>query len=149
MSEGRVDRYGERRYSDLALLRRMLREVRPFRLQLAGLFLLSLLSTPLALLIPIPLAVTVDTVLGSDPLPAFLGALTPAAIERSDTALLVAAAAMFVLIALLTQLQSMATLVLQATTGERMMLDFRSRLFRHLQRLSLAYHDTRGTSDST
>jgi ATP-binding cassette subfamily B protein len=91
----------------------------------------------------------VDTVLGSDPLPGYLGALTPAAIERSDTALLVAAAAMFVLIALLTQLQSMATLVLQATTGERMMLDFRSRLFRHLQRLSLAYHDTRGTSDST
>jgi ATP-binding cassette subfamily B protein len=43
----------------------------------------------------------------------------------------------------------MATLVLQASTGERMMLDFRSRLFRHLQRLSLSYHDKRGTTDST
>jgi ATP-binding cassette, subfamily B, bacterial len=149
MSEGSVDRYGERRYSDRTVLRRMLREVRPFRLQVGGLFLLSLLSTPLALLTPVPLAVTVDTVLGADPLPGFLGALTPAAIERSDTALLVAAAAMFVLIALLTQLQSMATLVLQASTGERMMLDFRSRLFRHLQRLSLSYHDKRGTTDST
>jgi ATP-binding cassette, subfamily B, bacterial len=149
MSDGSVDRYGERRYTDLALLRRMFREVRPFRLQLAGLFLLSLLSTPLTLLIPIPLAVTVDTVLGSDPLPGFLGALTPPAIERSDTALLLAAAAMFVLIALLTQLQSMAMLVLQAQTGERIMLDLRARLFRHLQRLSLSYHDTRGTSDST
>jgi ATP-binding cassette subfamily B protein len=149
MSEGGVDRYRERRYSDRTVLRRMLREAWPFRRQVGGLFLLSLLSTPLTLLIPIPLAVTVDTVLGSDPLPGFLGALTPAAIERSDTALLVAAAAMFVLIALLTQLQSMATLVLQASTGERMMLDVRSRLFRHLQRLSLAYHDTRGTSDST
>jgi ATP-binding cassette, subfamily B, bacterial len=149
MSEGGVDRYRERRYSDRTVLRRMLREAWPFRRQVGGLFLLSLLSTPLTLLIPIPLAVTVDTVLGSEPLPGFLGALTPAAIERSDTALLVAAAAMFVLIALLTQLQSMATLVLQASTGERMMLDVRSRLFRHLQRLSLAYHDTRGTSDST
>jgi ATP-binding cassette, subfamily B, bacterial len=149
MSEGGVDRYRERRYSDRTVLRRMLREAWPFRRQVGGLFLLSLLSTPLTLLIPIPLAVTVDTVLGSDPLPGFLGALTPAAIERSDTAPLVAAAAMFVLIALLTQLQSMATLVLQASTGERMMLDVRSRLFRHLQRLSLAYHDTRGTSDST
>jgi ATP-binding cassette subfamily B protein len=149
MSEGSVDRYGERRYSDRTVLRRMLREVRPFRIQVGGLFLLSLLATPLALLTPVPLAVTVDTILGSDPLPGFLGALTPAAIERSDTALLVAAAVMFVLIALLTQLQSMATLVLQASTGERMMLDFRSRLFRHLQQLSLSYHDKRGTTDST
>jgi ATP-binding cassette, subfamily B, bacterial len=149
VSDGGVDSHGERRYSDLALLRRMLREMRPFRLQVAGLFLLSLLATPLALLTPVPLAVTVDVVLGSDRLPSFLGALTPAAIENSDTALLVAAAVTFVLIALLTQLQSMATLVLQAYTGERMMLDFRTRLFRHLQRLSLAYHDKRGTTDST
>ena len=29
------------------------------------------------------------------------------------------------------------------------MLEFRSRLFRHVQRLSLSYHDTRGTADST
>jgi ATP-binding cassette, subfamily B, bacterial len=29
------------------------------------------------------------------------------------------------------------------------MLDFRARLFRHVQRLSLSYHDVRGTSDST
>jgi ATP-binding cassette, subfamily B, bacterial len=149
MSEGRVDRYGERRYSDRTVLRRMLREAWPFRRQVGGLFLLSLLSTPLALLTPVPLAVTVDTVLGSDPLPGFLGALIPAPIERSDTALLVAAAVMFVLIALLTQLQSMATLVLQGYTGERMMLAFRSRLFRHLQRLSLSYHDKRGPADST
>jgi ATP-binding cassette, subfamily B, bacterial len=149
MSEGSVDRYGERRYSDRALLRRMLREVWPFRLQVGGLFLLSLLSTPLTLLTPVPLAVTVDTVLSSDRLPGFLADVTPAAIENSDTALLVAAAVMFVLIALLTQLQSMATLVLQASTGERMMLAFRSRLFRHLQRLSLSYHDKRGTTDST
>jgi ATP-binding cassette, subfamily B, bacterial len=149
VSEGAVDSHGERRYSDRQLLRRMLGEVRPFRLEIGGLCLLSLLSTPLTLLTPVPLAITVDTILTSEPLPGFLGGLTPAAIENSDTALLVAAAAMFVLVALLTQLQSMATLVLQAYTGERMMLDFRSRLFRHLQRLSLSYHDTRGTTDST
>ena len=29
------------------------------------------------------------------------------------------------------------------------MLDFRGELFRHVQRLSLAYHDRRGTADST
>ncbi len=34
-------------------------------------------------------------------------------------------------------------------TGERLVLDFRTRLFRHVQRLSLSYHDPSGTSDST
>jgi ATP-binding cassette, subfamily B, bacterial len=145
----RADGDGVRRYSDRTLLRRLLREVRPFRLQVGGLFLLSLLATPLALLLPVPLAVTVDTVLGSEPLPGFLGAITPAAIERSEAALLATAAVMFVLIALLSQLQNMSTAVLQAYTGERIMLDFRTRLFRHVQRLSLSYHDVTGTSDST
>jgi ATP-binding cassette, subfamily B, bacterial len=145
----RADGDGVRRYTDRTLLRRLLTEVRPFRLQVGGLFLLSLLATPLALLFPVPLAVTVDSVLGSDPLPGFLDAITPAVLERSEATLLAAAAVMFVLIALLTQIQSMSTEVLRAYTGERIMLDFRTRLFRHVQRLSLAYHDVRGTSDST
>jgi len=144
-----IDADGVRRYTDRALVRRLARELRPFRLHIGGLFLLSLLATPLALLIPVPLAVTVDTVLGSQPLPGFLEAIVPAGIEDSETALLAAAAGMFVLIALLTELQSMSTIVLRAYTGERIMLDFRARLFRHVQRLSLSYHDARGTSDST
>jgi ATP-binding cassette, subfamily B, bacterial len=144
-----VDGDGVRRYTDRTLMRRLAAELWPFRLQVGGLFLLSLLATPLALLTPVPLAVTVDTVLGSQPLPGFLAALAPGAVEDSEAALLVAAAAMFVLIALLTQLQGMSLAVLRAYTGERIMLDFRTRLFRHVQRLSLSYHDARGTSDST
>lgn len=140
---------GVRRYTDRALLRRLGRELWPFRVQIGGLFLLSLLATPLALLTPVPLAVTLDSVLSSDPLPGFLAGITPAAIERSEAALLAAMALGFVLIALMTQLQSMSTTVLRAYTGERIMLDFRTRLFRHVQRLSLSYHDVRGTSDST
>ena len=52
-------------------------------------------------------------------------------------------------VALLAQLQSLGTAVVRALTGERLLLDFRTRLFRHLQRLSVSYHDLRGTSDST
>jgi ATP-binding cassette, subfamily B, bacterial len=145
----RTDGDGVRRYTDRTLLRRLASELRPYGLQVGGLFLLSLLATPLTLLTPVPLAVTVDTVLGSDPLSGVLDAITPAAIERSEAALLAAAAVAFVLIALLSQIQSMSTEVLRAYTGERIMLDFRTRLFRHVQRLSLSYHDVRGTSDST
>jgi ATP-binding cassette subfamily B protein len=42
----------------------------------------------------------------------------------------------------------MATAVLRAYTGERLVLGLRGQLFRHVQRLSLGYHDTRGTADS-
>jgi ATP-binding cassette, subfamily B, bacterial len=144
-----TDAAGVRRYTDRALARRLASELRPFRLQIGGLFLISLLATPLTLLVPVPLAVTVDTVLGDKSLPGFLEAIVPAGIEDSKAALLVAAAVAFVLIALLLQLQSMASVVLRAYTGERIMLDFRTRLFRHVQRLSLSYHDARGVSDST
>ena len=45
-----------------------------------GLFLLSLLSTPLALLAPLPLKIVVDSVIGSEPLPGFLLTLLPGAV---------------------------------------------------------------------
>ena len=49
---------------------------------------------------------------------------------------------------LMTQLHELASYVLRARAGEGLMLDFRSSLFRHVQRLSLLFHDTRGTADS-
>jgi ATP-binding cassette subfamily B protein len=39
--------------------------------------------------------------------------------------------------------------VLQTWAGEQIVMAFRTRLFAHAQRLSLAYHDSKGTSDST
>jgi ATP-binding cassette subfamily B protein len=53
-----------------------------------------------------------------------------------------------VVIALLAQIHSMATSLLRSYTAEKIVLEFRARLFRHAQRLSLAYHDRIGTSDS-
>jgi ATP-binding cassette subfamily B protein len=55
---------------------------------------------------------------------------------------------MLVGLALLTEAQKYLTWMLQAYTGERLVLEFRAALFGHVQRLSLAYHDTRGTADS-
>ena len=66
-------------YTDLTLYRRLWRQARPYRPHIGGLFLLGLLSTPLALLTPLPLKIAVDSVIGSHPLPRFLDALLPAA----------------------------------------------------------------------
>ncbi len=136
-------------YTDIVLFKRLLAEARPYRRHIAATFVVSLLATPLALLTPVPLMVAVDSVIGTHPVPGFLDALLPAAVIGSDTALLAALAGMFVLIAVLTQVQAAGTTVLQTYTGERLVMLFRSKLFQHVQRLSLAYHDRIGTADST
>ncbi len=46
------------------------------------------------------------------------------------------------------QLQVAAQKYLTVLAGERLQLDFRAQIFRHLQRMSLSYHDTIGTADS-
>lgn len=132
--------YGERQ-----LVRRLARELRPYRLWILGLYLLSMLAVPLALLTPVPLKIVIDSVLGSRPPPSLLASILPS----GDTALLLSVSLLFIAIALLTQLQILGSSVLSALTGERLLLDFRTRLFRHLQRQSVSYHDLRGTSDST
>jgi ATP-binding cassette subfamily B protein len=111
--------------------------------------LLSLLSTPLTLLTPLPLKIAVDSVLGTEPLPEFLKTLLPVTITASSTAMLVFATGLLVAVALLSQLQELGNSLLQTYTAEKLVLAFRARLFRHVQRLSLSYHDLKGTSDST
>jgi len=136
-------------YTDLTLYRRLLRHAQPYGPHIVGIFLLSLLSSPLALLTPLPLKIAVDSVIGSHPLPGFLDALLPATITRSDVAVLVLAAGLLVAVTLLSQLQELASSLLRTYTGEKLVLGFRTQLFRHVQRLSLSYSDSKGTSDST
>ena len=134
--------------SSLTLFRRLWQQARPYRPHIGGLFLLSLLSTPLALVTPLPLKMAVDSVIGSHPAPGFLTALMPGPVFRSSTAVLALAVGLLVAIASLNQLQGLASSVLRTYTGEKLVLAFRALLFRHIQRLSLSYHDLRGTGDS-
>ena len=136
-------------YTDLTLYRRLWRQSRPYRLHIGGLFLLGLLSTPLALLAPLPLKIAVDSVIGSHPVPRFLDSLLPAAAAQSKTAMLALAVGLLVAIVLLSQLQALGISLLRTYTGEKLVLNFRAHLFRHVQFLSLSYHDSRGSTDST
>lgn len=132
---------GERR-----LYRRLAHELRPYSVRILGLLVLSMLAAPLTLLTPVPLKVVIDSVLGTKPVSPLLARVLP---TQSDTALLIGASLLFIAIAVLTQLQDLATAVVRVYTGERLLLDLRTRLFRHLQRLSVSFHDLRGTTDST
>jgi ATP-binding cassette, subfamily B, bacterial len=106
------------------------------------------MSTPVTLLTPLPLKIAVDSVLGNEPLPGFMQPLIPGSITVSKGMILILVVALVVIVALLAQLQAICSLILQTYTGEKLVMDFRAKLFRHAQRLSLSYHDSRGTSDS-
>ncbi|HMC34026.1 MAG TPA: ABC transporter transmembrane domain-containing protein, partial [Myxococcales bacterium] len=133
---------------DIALYRRLLREARPYWPRLGVLFGIGLLASPIALLNPVPLKIVVDSVLGSRPLPAFLQPLLPTAVTRSPGAILAVAIVLLLVVAALNQLQALVNKYTQTSVGERLVLGFRAQLVQQAQRLSLSYHDSRGTADS-
>ncbi len=133
--------------TDLALYRRLVRQARPYWLHLAGLFGIGLLASPLALLDPVPLKIVFDSVLSSHPLPAYLRTVLPSAVLGSAGALLVAIG-LLLGVAALTQLQALANRFMQAYVGERLVLGFRTQLVQHAQRISMSYHDSKGSADS-
>jgi ATP-binding cassette, subfamily B, bacterial len=135
-------------YSTRTIYRRVFREARPYWPHLLGMLAFSLVSTPVALLAPLPLKIVADSVLGNKPLPRFMQSVLPAFITGSRDMILVLAVALVVIVAILAQLRGMCSAILSTYTGEKLVMDFRARLFRHAQRLSLSYHDLRGTSDS-
>ncbi|HEX5915312.1 MAG TPA: ABC transporter transmembrane domain-containing protein, partial [Rubrobacter sp.] len=136
------------RYSTRTIYRRVFREARPYRLHLLGMLALSLMSTPVALLTPLPLKIVVDSVLSDKPLPGFMQPVVPEFVTGSKGLILVLGVALVMIVALLAQLQRIGSLILNTYTGEKLVMDFRARLFRHAQRLSFSYHDWRGTADS-
>ncbi|HEX3148111.1 MAG TPA: ABC transporter ATP-binding protein [Gemmataceae bacterium] len=125
-----------------ALYGRLLLQARPFWPHLAVLVALSLVAPAVRLLSPLPLTWAVDSVLGTRPPPAVASGL-------SGPALLALAAGLLVVLAFAGQLVGLVAGLLGTYVGERLVRAFRAVLFRHAQRLSLAYHDTTGTADST
>lgn len=127
---------------------RLMLEARPYWRHICGLCVLSLLTSVFTLLTPLPLKIAVDSVVGSHPLPGALAAVVPAPVSQSQLGVLLVAAALFVVISVLRQLLEFGKLLLTTYAGEKLLLQVRSRLFRHAESLSLAYHDSRGTVDS-
>jgi ABC-type multidrug transport system fused ATPase/permease subunit len=108
---------------------------------LAGAALAALVITSLiGLLVPWPLKVLVDHVLGKEPLPAWMVRLvgTPKTIH-----LLILTVTAGLAIALLHDALRVLNEYLRTLLEQRMVLDVRSDLFEHSQRLSLSFHDQR------
>lgn len=137
MSFGRSEKY--------PVLLRVLAESRLYCLPLIFIEALSLLSLPLTLLYPLPVKLVVDSVLGNDPAPRFLRRVLPMD-SRGST--LFWAIALLLALAVIVNLQGLASWYLQTLTGEKLAWSFRAKLLNHVQRLPLSFHDSYGPSDS-
>jgi ATP-binding cassette, subfamily B, bacterial len=126
--------------------KRAFEDLRPYLWPLIVLLIVSLLAVPMTLIFPLPIKLLVDSVLGSQPLPGYLTVFVGS--QVSKTLALWLAISILMAAAVLTYLQNLVNVWYSNKVGNRMTLDVRARLFRQMQRLSVAYHDTMGAADS-
>ena len=115
--------------SPMRLYGRALGEVRPCWPALGGILLLGLLWTPIALVIPLPVKIILDNVIGSAPLPHWIDWL-PGVVHRGQDAALWVALAMTVAIALVVLAHNTADWLLRESLAERMVRGLRRRMIR-------------------
>lgn len=126
----------------LKYVSRVLRYLRPYWKLAAASVLLTILSSLAALLTPWPLKVVVDHVLERHPIaPGLAQVLGPAAGDRGDL-LLVAVLAGLALALAVNGLHVLHNYV-NTKIDQHITMDFRSQLFLHAQKMSLAFHDRR------
>src|SRR6266581_851622 len=131
------------------MLRRVFAELRPYSMSILVLLIISLSAIPITLITPLPIKLIVDNVLGSSSLPGYLTILLPGGSQPSKDYVLWLALGILIGSTILSYLQNLVNVWLTNKIGNRMTLDVRDRLFRQMQRLSIAYHDTKGSADST
>jgi ATP-binding cassette subfamily B protein len=136
------------KYTTSIMIRRVVEIARPFWKYLIAIFFLSFLSTPLALLNPLPLKLVIDNVFGDQPMPVAFNFFFPGDYDFTETTIIIVAVALVIVIELLKQIQGLLSWLLQTYTGEKIVVNFRAMLFKQVQRMSLAYHDHHGTSDA-
>jgi len=125
---------------------RAFEDLRPYLWPLVVLLIVSLLAVPMTLIFPLPIKLLVDSVVGSQPLPGYLTIFVGS--QVSKTLALWLAISILMATAVLTYLQNLVNVWYSNKVGNRMTLDVRACLFRQMQRLSIAYHDTMGAADS-
>ena len=125
---------------------RAFEDLRPYLGPLVVLLIVSLLAVPMTLIFPLPIKLLVDSVVGSQRLPGYLTLFVGS--QASKTFALWLAISILIAAAVLTYLQNLVNVWYSNKVGNRMTLDVRARLFRQMQRLSVAYHDTMGAADS-
>jgi ATP-binding cassette subfamily B protein/subfamily B ATP-binding cassette protein MsbA len=132
--------------SSVRTVRWVLGYLRPYRGRTLLILFLVAAGNVLTLVMPWPLKVIVDHVLGQQPMPSWLAALLSEALAETG-ALLAAAIIAAVLIELAAAALGFAENYVSIDAGQRMVNDLRADLYAHLQRLSLAFHSRQRVGD--
>jgi ATP-binding cassette subfamily B protein/subfamily B ATP-binding cassette protein MsbA len=128
----------------MSIYRRILQYYRPFWPQTAVGLLLSLIGIGLNLLKPWPFKIIVDDILRNPE-----RALTSHPSFQSVNNLILFLCLALVALQLFWGIANWATNYLLVKVGLQALLKLRTEIYAHLQRLSLKYHDTRRSSDSS
>jgi ATP-binding cassette, subfamily B, bacterial len=120
------------------VLPRILPYLRPYRKLAILSVILTILLAVVALAQPWPLAFAVDSIIGDQPAPGWVDAI----FGSSVGALIALAVVATLFLTLLSGGMTVWNEYLSTTVDQRMVLDFRSDMFQHAQKLSLAFHDT-------
>jgi ABC-type multidrug transport system fused ATPase/permease subunit len=122
---------------------RALPYARPHKPLIGGSVGLLLVASVVQLAEPWPLALMVDSVLGDKALPPLLERMA----GDSTTSRIALVASLGLIVTLLVHGVAVVNQYMNTKLDMRMVLDFRSRLFQHVQRLSFAFHDERLTGE--
>jgi ATP-binding cassette, subfamily B, bacterial len=124
---------------------RSLHEVRPWWGALGGVLALGMLWTPIALLLPLPVKIILDSVIGTEPLPPWIVWLVVPGFDGNDDAL-VLALALTVAIAILVLAHNTADWLLREGLAERVVREMRMRMINRTLEVS-ALNAGRGSQD--
>src|SRR5207344_942526 len=133
----RFGRLEPRRAAIVKLLPRVLRYLRPYWRLASFSVLLIILGALFGLLMPWPLKFLVDNALQGEPLPSWLAPL----LGDDRMVILVTAVAAGLVLTLIQNGLTVLDNYVNTKVDQSMVLDFRSDLFEHAQRLSLTFHD--------
>jgi ATP-binding cassette, subfamily B, bacterial len=117
---------------------RILPYLRPYRKFAIATLVLTVLLAAVALAEPWPLAFVVDSIIGNDPAPGWVTGI----FGSSVGGLIALAVVATLFLTLLSGAMTVVNEYLSTTVDQRMVLDFRTDMFEHAQKLSLAFHDT-------
>jgi len=116
--------------------------LKPYRGLVAVSICLSGLGVMIGVADPWPLAFMVDTVLGNHPVPTFLRHIVG---NPDRIQLLIGVALAGLVLVVIKNAMSVVHEYVNTKLHQRLVLDLRSDLFEHAQRLSVSYHDTKPT----
>ena len=122
--------------------------LRPYRVRVAVIAILSLAEIGIAALTPWPLKLIVDNILGDHPLPGPVARFTATTGWAGPAALLVIVAVAGLALQIANEAIRMAHTQLQIGMGQRIVYSLRARLLAHLQALPLRHHVLTRTADS-